>query len=320
MRIFITGASGFIGGAIAKSLGREHEISVMSRSELSRTALLSQGFKVVASDLASITEEPLKDHEVVIHCAAFTEEWGTEDQFFDTNVRGTERMLDCARKAGVKRFIYIATEAAFFDGSDLKFVDESQPYAFHSPYSYSRTKAKAERLVLSANSESFETISLRPRLVWGPGDKSILPAISEMIRERRFVWISNGQFETSTTHIENLVQAVSLAIKRGKAGEAYFISDEGTTSLRSFLENYLATQNIRLPTVSLPKWFARLLARIAEAIWAGVFPFKKPPLVRFSVDMMSASVTLNTTKAKEELGYHPLVSREAGLRQMSENR
>ena len=113
--------------------------------------------------------------EVVVHAAAFVEEWGTREQFWQGNVEGTTRMLAAAKAGGVRRFLHVGTEAALFDGHDLRDVDESAPYPARQRYLYSETKAEAERRVLAANAAGFETLSVRPRLVWGPRDTSVLP-------------------------------------------------------------------------------------------------------------------------------------------------
>lgn len=159
--------------------------------------------------------------DAVIHCAAFAEEWGSDHQFEFANVKGTENLLNAAREAKVPRFIFIGTEAALFHGQDLSNIDETYPYSENSPYPYSRTKAQAERLVLKSNSEIFCTISIRPRMVWGPGDQSILPTLLKMIKSNQFAWIGNGNFETSTTHVFNVAHAVELALTKGMGGHAY---------------------------------------------------------------------------------------------------
>lgn len=318
MRILITGATGFVGGAIAQRLREEHDVSGLARSNSSVKKLNDQGIKAVADDLMSIDSCQLKGFDIVIHCAAYVEEWGPEKDFSETNVLGTEKLLTAAKKAGVKRFIFIGTEAAFFTGDDLINIDESIQYPGYLPYPYSRTKAEAEKKVLSASTDAFQTISLRPRFVWGPGDRSVLPSIINMIKANRFAWINHGDFQISSTYIDNLVHAVVQSLSYGKGGEAYFIADDGVTRLREFLTAALGTQGIVAPNKSLPKFSARLSARFVEFSWRLLRIRKKPPLVRFSIDMMSASCTVNTAKAKENLHYQPPVTREQGLMKMAE--
>jgi nucleoside-diphosphate-sugar epimerase len=102
----------------------------------------------------------------------------------------------------------------------LRGVDETAPLAFDSPYPYCRTKALAEQAVPDDNCGSFETIVLRPRFIWGPGDQTILPLLQKMAVSGGWMWIDHGRAVTSTTHIENLVEAIELALTKGQAGEA----------------------------------------------------------------------------------------------------
>lgn len=316
MKIFITGASGFVGGALAKALKDKHQVFAMARSEEAGRKIIALGVTPVFSDLNSIQSQHLSDCDAVIHCAAYAEEWGSEEQFYQANVEGTQRILAAAKAGNVKRFIFIGTEAALFHGQDMLEITETYPYATKSPYPYSRTKGRAEALVLKSNHVSFQAISLRPRMVWGPNDQSILPALIEMIKKGQFSWIGKGEYKTSTTHIFNLVHAVDLALVNGKGGESYFIANDGVVRMKEFLTRYVQTQGIKIPNRSIPKFFARLLAYLVETVWRVFKIQRKPPLVRFTIDIMSAHCTVRTEKAKRELGYQPIISTEDGLRTM----
>jgi nucleoside-diphosphate-sugar epimerase len=316
MNILITGMTGFVGGALAKKLRAQHKVSGLVRTEASSIKLKNQGFTTVLGDLMSVRPDSLTGCEVVIHCAAYVEEWGTENDFFETNVLGTKRLVAAAQAAGVKRFVFIGTEAAFFTGEDLVNIDESIQYPKYLPYPYSRSKAEAERIVLAANTAHFQTLSLRPRFVWGPGDKSVLPALIDMIHRNQFAWIGGGKFQISSTYIDNLVHAVEQVLTLGDGGEAFFIADDGEVDMREFLTAALHTQGVVAPSKTLPKPIARILARIVEMVWCALGIKRKPPLVRFSIDMMSANCTVNTAKAKSLLKYNPPVSRAEGLERM----
>lgn len=316
MKIFITGASGFVGGAAAKHLAKAHQVLAMARSAKSADKVQALGAEPVRCDLQTVKAADLAGCEVVIHAAAYAEEWGSYEDFFEANVVGTRKVIDAAKAAGVKRFVFIGTEAAMFEGKDLLGIDETFPYAASSPYFYSRTKAEAERLVLAENATDFVALSLRPRLVWGPGDQTVLPAVLAMIEKGQFAWIGGGQYQTSTAHIDNLVHAIELALTRGRGGEAYFIADDGVTSIREFLSSYIRSQGVEVPSRSLPRALARGAARAVDGIWRIFGIREKPPVVRFSVDMMSVSCTVDTSKARRELGYQPVISVAEGLRSM----
>jgi len=313
MKIFVTGASGFVGGAITSHLKDKHQILAMARSPASQEKVQSLGAEAVACDLFSITAEHLAQVDIVIHAAARAEEWGSFEEFYQANVVGTQNMFLAAKAAGVKRFIFVGTEAALFKGQNMLDIDESYPYALDSPYPYSQTKAMAEKLVLEANSESFETLSLRPRMVWGPNDQSILPAILEMLNKGAFVWVDHGRALSSSTYIGNFVHAIELALDKGVPGQAYFITDKEISSIKTFFTKLVNTSGVAMPDKSMPSWLVRSAAYAVDNIWKGFRLKTQPPISRMAAGMMSSSCTLSTKKAQKDLGYAPLFSVDEGL-------
>lgn len=317
MNIFITGASGFVGGALSQYLKDKHQIFAMARSERSAEKVKKVGAIPIRCALNAVKEEDLKNIDLIIHSAAFVEEWGTRQQFWQANVEGTRQLLEVAKKAGVKKFIHISTEASLFNGQDMIDIDETYPYPSTTPFLYSETKREAEKLVIKANQlDQFETIVIRPRLIWGPGDLTILPATIKMVKNGAFRWINNGKNKTATVHIDNLVHGIDLAIEKGKAGEIYFITDDEVWTMKDFITGLLATQNITIPNKNISKGMIRSVASVLDKIWR-LFRIKKaPPITKFTANIMSADCTINLAKAKEELGYHPVISVQEGLEQL----
>jgi nucleoside-diphosphate-sugar epimerase len=285
-KLFITDASGFVGGAIVRSLASRYTLLALSRSSGSDGAIRAAGATPVRGELGAVAADAIARSEAVIHCAAFVKQWGTREQFWNANVEGTRQLLQAARQAGAQRFIHIGTEAALFHGQHMRDIDERYPYPAHTPFLYSETKAEAEKLVLAANAPGFATLSIRPRFVWGPGDQTILPVLETMVRNGRFVWVDHGRWQTSTTHIANLVRGVELALERGAGGNAYFVIDDGVTQMHEFLSALLATRKLTPQEKSIPGWLARALAGVAETAWRA-------------------------------LGYEPVISRSEGLEELS---
>ncbi len=255
--------------------------------------------------LGEVTAGHLGASETVIHCAAHVEAWGPWSDFWRVNVDGTAQLLDVAKRAGVKRFIHIGTEAALFHGQPMRDVDETYPLALKSPYPYSCTKAHAEKIVRAANDPGagFSTIVLRPRMIWGPGDLTILPAVKEMAAKGRFAWVDGGTIRTSTTYIGNLVAAMELALEAGQGGEAYFILDDGPVVFREFLTRLAAADGVSLPDKTIPSAVVRAVGFLGETLWRLLQLPGRPPLTRFEANIMSVDCILSDTKARREMGY-----------------
>lgn len=316
MKIFLTGGSGFVGGAVIAALRERHEIHAMSRSEASDAAIAASGARPVRSALGSVLIDQLRGCAAVIHAAAFVADWGPWSVYRRVNITGTEQLLDAARKAGVRRFVHVGTEAALFHGQHLREVDETYPLALRSPFPYSQTKAWAERAVRRANApdKGFETIVIRPRFVWGPGDATLAPALKTMVETGRFAWIDGGRALTSTTYIGNLVHGLALALTRGRAGEAYFVLDDGpAVAFKPLITGIMATYGVTMPERSLPGSVARTAAFVLEKTWRLFNLSGAPPLTRFAANLMSRDCILIDRKARMEMGYQPPVPRDAGL-------
>ncbi len=317
MRVFVTGGSGFVGGHVIERLVRDgHEVLAMARSSASARVVEGFGARAVSASLGALEPRHLAGVDAVVHCAAFVEEHGTRAQFFEANVEGTRNALEAARAAGVKRFVHVGTEAALFDGSDLSRVDESHPYPRRQRFLYPETKAEAERLVLGANGVGgMTTISIRPRLVWGPRDATVLPAVVEMAKRGSYAWLDGGRHLTSSCHVANLVEALVLALDKGQGGHAYFVTDGEDRTIRELLTRLVATRGVTLPSTSLPGWLARPLAALVEGAWSLVG--KRPPMSRFAVSMMSSTITVVDEAARRDLGYRPVVSFDDGVRALA---
>ena len=121
--------------------------------------------------------------EVVFHCAATLGEWGDARVLRARQRPGHRERPRGGRGAGVERVVHVGTEAALLAGEPLVMVDESAPLRPDSPALYSSTKAMAEQAVVAAAGEDLETVVVRPRLVWGPGDTTITPALVDLVRE-----------------------------------------------------------------------------------------------------------------------------------------
>ncbi len=314
--VFVTGGSGFVGGATIRHLAAAgYRLRALSRRRSGDRSIREVGGEPVRGDLESVTAKDLAGSRAVVHAAAHVRPWGRWRDFRRVNVAGTARLLAAAKAAGVRRFIHISTEAALFHGQPMCEIDEDAPLALRSPYPYARTKAEAELLVRRADDPAggFRTIILRPRMIWGPGDRTLLPGLVRMVEAGRFAWVDHGRVPTSTTHIDNLTHAIALALERGEGGAVWFITDGETWTLYDFLTRLAASAGVTLPDRSVSGRLLRALAFVVEPGWRLFAPDAEPPITRMVAAMMACACTLRIDRARAELGYRPVVSVEEGM-------
>ncbi|MGZ4267781.1 MAG: NAD-dependent epimerase/dehydratase family protein [Solirubrobacteraceae bacterium] len=316
---FVTGGSGFIGGALVRRLvGEGWTVRALARSDASARAVEQAGARPVRGELAdpaSMTAGA-EGAEVCFHAAAHLGDWGRREDFVAGNVQGTRNVIAAARRAGVRRLVHVGTEAAVLAGEPMVMIDERQRLRPDSPALYSATKAQAEEDVLAAARDGLETVVIRPRFVWGRGDTTLLPALSDMVRSGRFAWIGGGRHRTSTTHVDNAVEGLLLGAERGVSGAAYFVTDGTPVVFRDFVSRLLATQGLDPPSRSIPRPVAHALAVAGETAW-GALPLPgRPPLTRFAYWVSALETTIDISRARAELGYAPVTTIEDGLAEM----
>jgi nucleoside-diphosphate-sugar epimerase len=317
---FLTGGSGFIGGRlITRLLSDGHTVRALARSGAAAARVTELGAEPVRGDLGDVEamRAGAEGCELAFHCAAQLGDWGKREEFEQGNVIGTRNTLEACAAAGVRRFVHVGTEAALMAGQPLVDVDETAPLRPDSPAIYSSTKARAEQAVIDANGDDFETVVVRPRFVWGSGDTTILPAIADAVRAGRFAWVAGGHNRTSTTHVDNVVEGLVLGAARGTPGNAYFVTDGEPVEFRDFVSKLLRTQGIEPPDRTLPGSIGRVLAVGGELAWR-VLPLPgQPPLTRFAYWVATQDCTIRIDKARRELGYEPVRTREEGLAQLA---
>jgi nucleoside-diphosphate-sugar epimerase len=315
---FVTGGSGFIGGRLIRRLRDDGwDVRALARSDRSADAVRALGAEAVAGDISSVDalRAGAEGCSVAFHAAAFVEEWGSRADFVRGNVLGTHNALAGAADAGVRRFVHVGTEAALLAGEPLVNVDESAPLRPDSPALYPSTKAMAEQAVRQANRPgSFETVVVRPRFVWGPGDTTILPSLSEAVKSGQFRWINGGRHRTSTTHVDNVVEGLMLGAARGVPGAAYFVTDGEPVVFRDFVTRLLATQDIEPGDREVPLFVANALAAAGEAAFRRLPG--RPPLTRMALWVSSQECTIDISRARNELGYAPVKTIDEGLAEL----
>jgi nucleoside-diphosphate-sugar epimerase len=290
-------------------------VRALARSDAAAQKVRERGADAVSGDLDDVgaMQAAAAGCEVCFHAAAKVEDWGDPADFERLNVRGTENVIAACRAAGLRRLVHVGTEAALTTGQALVNVDEGAPLRPDSPFLYSATKARSEQAVRAANGDGLETVVIRPRFVWGRGDTTLLPAIADLVRAGRFRWIGGGRHLTDTTHVENTVEGLWLGATSAPAGGVFFVTDGDPVVFRDFLTRMLETQGVTVPDKSVPPAVASAGAAAAERVWRLLRRPGPPPLTRMAVWASSKECTIDISRARTELGYEPVRTREEGL-------
>lgn len=317
----VTGGSGFVGGRLVERLvAKGWKVRALARSEEAARIVGSRGAEPVRGsldDIAVLTNAAL-GCDVVFHVAAHFKLWGDPAEFERTNVDGTARLLRAAATASVRRFIQLGAAAVVMgDMEPMLGADETLPLQERSWAPYSASKARSEALVMRANRPGvFETMVVRPPMIWGAGMPT-LDHMVETVMAGQFRWVGDGSQPMSTAHVDNVCHALELAAIKGKAGEAYFVSDDQDSTLKEVISGLLRTRSIDPPRASAPLPVAWVMASIMEWVWRMSSRKGEPPITRQMLRLIGEPFTVDIRKAQRELGYRPEVTRDQGLRSMA---
>lgn len=314
MKALVTGGGGFLGRYIVERLvQRGDEVSIFCRGAYPE--IEQMGVAVIRGDLRDENSvgEACQGMEMVFHVASMIDMWGKASDFRAVNIDGTRNVLDACQKAGVSRLIHTSTASVVFSSKDMENVDESVPYSKKFLSAYPASKAVADRMVLEANGEKgVTTTAMRPHLIWGPRDPSLLPKITEAAKAGKLPIIGSGKSKVDLTYVDNVADAHILAAESPRVGgQAYFIGQEEPVVLWEFLNELFRRQDLPQVTRKVPYPLMYALAGFLEGM--AKITGKAPLITRFLAAEFAKSHYFSSAKAKEELGYQPSVSMKEGM-------
>ena len=319
--VFVSGASGFLGSRVVPELlASGNRVRGLARSERAAAVIAALGAEPIAGDLADLEAmtDAMKGCDLVLHLAARFREGGSPAAYYRDNVVGTEQMLAAAQAAGVRRFVMVGAAMCLLGNGPIENADESWPLGEPRFSSYARTKTIADRTVLRANRDGFTTCVVRPAWVWGPGDPQG-EAVVEAARKGQMRLIDGGVYPIVTSHIENTVRGVTLALERGRGGEAYYVFDDGLTPIGDFIGQILAASGLAKPTNAIPRKVAWVVGSLMDAAWTLLRRQGEPPVSRLLVALNGGPFLVSDAKARRELGYSPVISRKDGFARLTEH-
>ena len=318
--ILVTGGGGFLGRHIVNLLlKRGDSVSIFNRSI--HQDLEDQDVHCFTGDLRDLdaVKKAVEGKSTVFHVAAKAGVWGPIKDYYGINFTGTENILQACREYDVQKLVYTSSPSVAFGTEAIENGDESLPYPESYLTSYPETKAKAEKMVLAANSDKLLTCALRPHLIWGPGDNHLIPRVLETAKSGKLMQVGDGSNLVDITYVENGAKAhiqAEQALKLGSpvAGQAYFIGDQQPVNLWQWINELLKAAEVKPVTKSISYKKAKNVGAILEFIY-NILPLKgEPRMTRFVAAQLAKSHYFSHAKANKDFGYDPEISNEEGLK------
>lgn len=314
MNILVTGGTGMLGQAIIRLYSRQYNIRFTGRNiERGKKIEQDYGASFMVADLndKAAMVEACRGMDAIIHCAAFSSPWGRLQEFIQHNVQATEELLAQADRAGVRKFIYISTSSVYFNFKNGRNYREDE--VLSSPFcnDYAFSKALAEKSVINS---TIDSVILRPRGIFGPGDSAIVPRILRAIRGNTLWLPSSKNPIVDLTYVDNVADAALLAlVKPTDKGEVFNISNIQPCNIHSLLQPLITQLRPEVRIKTLPYSLLRPLISISESIHRLLPGFPEPRLTIYSAGLFHYDQTMDISKAQSILGYNPKVSIDEGV-------
>ncbi|MEE4265638.1 MAG: NAD-dependent epimerase/dehydratase family protein [Desulfobacteraceae bacterium] len=321
-KVLVTGGGGFLGKAVVSRLiERGDQVRSLARSFY--PDLEKMGVDQIQGDLSdpAAVARACEDRTIIYHIAAKGPPWGRYDEYHQTNVVGTQNIINSCLAQDQSRLIYTSTPNVVSNGRDIEGADESMPYPKKFITHYAKTKASAEQLVVNASRNKLKSIILRPCKIWGPGDNQILTRL--VARAKRLKQIGDGKNLIDATYIDDAADAHILAADKLEehpdlSGNIYFISQGEPVLAWYIINKFLELAGCNPVKKSVPFRIAWATGALLEFIYSILHLSKEPYLTRFLAESVALSSWFNIAAAKRDLGYTPKIGTAEGLRRLEE--
>ncbi|MBT1624517.1 NAD-dependent epimerase/dehydratase family protein [Curtobacterium flaccumfaciens pv. oortii] len=319
MTVLVTGASGFLGQATAAAVrDAGHEVRTFQRRPSGVAGV--QDVAGSMTDAAAVARAVDGVHAVV-HLAAKVSLAGDPADFVRVNVEGTRTLVDAARRAGARRFVFVSSPSVAHTGSSLVGAGAGVAEPQHARGDYARTKAAAELLALDADAPGFAVVAVRPHLVWGPGDTQLIGRIVERARAGRLPLLDSGAALIDTLYVDNAASAMVAALEHaaddGVHGNAYVVTNGEPRPVADLLAGICAASGVAAPRWHVPAAVARAAGSLVEAVWRVRPGQDEPPMTRFLAEQLSTAHWFDQRRTRADLQWAPSVSIDEGLARLA---
>ncbi|MBD2435058.1 MULTISPECIES: NAD-dependent epimerase/dehydratase family protein [Fischerella] len=315
--LLISGISGFIGLRTAElAIARGMKVRGLGRSAEKAKQAQKLGVEVMIGSVTDPTTayKACQGVDIVLHTAGVVQESGSLKHFREVNVGGTVNMAKAAKSVGVKSFTHLSSAMVYGFNYPDGITEDGPLRGENNPFCQTKIEAEAALLQLHAPPD-FGIIIIRPGDVYGPGSIPWIVRPLLMMQQKLFALINDGRGVINHLYIDNLIDAIFLAIAKETHGEIFNITDGQKTSWREYFTRLAEMANLPVP-YSLPKDEAKLLLRVRQQ---GQKLFrKKPDLLPETVDFLSRPYTYSIAKAQNMLNFQPKINLEEGMRRTQE--
>jgi nucleoside-diphosphate-sugar epimerase len=323
MKALVTGGGGFLGGAICRQLlDRGYKVTAFQRS--ASPELEKLGVAVIRGDISDFgsVSRAFRGIDAVFHTAAKAGLSVHYDDFYRANVVGTKNVIDACLENRISKLVFTSSPSVTHADGDVEGGDESLPYAekYNSPYP--ATKARSEQMIMAAHCRELHTVSLRPHLIWGPGDNHLLPKLMERAKAGKLK-LPGADKLIDTVYIDNAARAHLLALHtlipepQRVGGKTYFISNDDPWPQGKIIRALLKAAGREVEIETISPAIAKTAGSVVEAAWKALRLRSDPPLTRWSAEHLSTAHWYDISAAKRDLGYVAGVSMKEGLRRLA---
>lgn len=316
MNILVTGGTGFMGTYLVPLLlQRGHNVRLFVRDKKKAQDLFDNHCEIICGDIKEkdTVEGCCEDIDVVYHMAALMGHDSPSEaafkKFRGVNVDGVRNIVEEAKKAKIKKFIYISSTAAMGLQKDC-IINESTVCKPYTPYQV--TKREAELFILKEIKDNlFPAVIIRPSMVYGPGFKGDFLTIAKVCKLGIFPKIGRGKNLSPALYIEDLAESLARFLDKGKIGEIYLLSSSQSFTLEETVEIISETIDKKVHYIYVPRVIALIGAAILEK--ACKLIGKKPPVTKRNIESVSTDRIIDISKMSSDIQYTPQVHLKEGL-------